>query len=1120
VPIDPTAVHRHLTRLLQRRSLDAALEFFDALGYRYADELPLPTRTWPDGIRQLVRGNAEPPLYLAAHRDFQVVYTHLTTEHLARTVERPIVEQTLQKLHPYALFLFANRDLSEWDFVNVKYVAEEDAETGVEGRRRTMRRIHVDGTERLHTAAQRLAMLAVPAPEASALELQNRHDRAFDVEEVTRQFYHDYVDVFGKLCDDIALRNPGRQADAATEAQVLLDRLMFLYFIQKKGWLDGQLDYLYRNFRARYEANPEGTGFYDDFLLPLFVALSNEGLSLPSLGDVPFLNGGLFEVLADTPLAGQVVLGNAVFKQVFDGLLECYNFTVREDTPLDVEVAIDPEMLGQVFENLVLGLERGEDRRKATGSYYTPRVIVHFMCRQALKEYLAAESGLDPDRIEALMESGPAEQLTAEEVAQLQQAISEPEARLLRGLIEGLRALDPAVGSGAFLLGMLYEMVALTRLLDVRLYGQARVRRRNYDYDLKRGFIERNLYGVDIQPEAVRICELRLWLSLMVEYEREPGEAVPTLPNLSYRVRVGDSLIERLFGEPVQLDELANDAVARQLVDRIQAEKRAYFQEPGLWEKQRRELRILGLMSRLTTILIQAKRQIALRTLTAQVPQMGDAFLSAEQRKLKEALETEVARYDRLLAQAKGVYDRVQAMQDGRASLEARDVGALREELELSFIWRLDFAEVFADKGGFDIVIANPPYIRQELFSDQKPLLKSVFPDVYHGVADLYVYFYRQGLALARPRGVLTFISSNKFLRAGYGQNLRVYLRDWAELKTVIDFGDLPIFEATAYPCVLVAANRQPADKASVQALNVHSMAILDRLIGAVKRAGWPQPQASLHRDGWALDRPEVLALVDKLRRSGTPLGEYVGGRFYYGIKTGLNRAFIIDQATRDRLVAEDSRSAKIIKPWLRGRDVKRWRVEWPGLYVIFTRRGLTINRYPAVKKYLAQFKTRLMPGAKGGRKPGNYQWYEIQDTIDYYAEFEKPKIVYPDIAKQCEFAYDDQGLYSGNTVYFIPSGDLLLLGALNSRAMEFLYNHISAMIQQDYMRFFSSYLGQVPIPKASPAKRAAVESLVRKLVMAGGQGPQAEVWERELNDLVYELYGLTEEEIAIVEGR
>ena len=1108
MPITPEIISGHLAKLPHRRSLDAALELFDALGYQYADELPLPTRDWPAGVRRLVRGNAESPIYLAQHRDFHVVYTHLTTDDLSRTVERPIVEHTLHKLHPYALFVFANRDLTLWDFVNVKYVAEDGA------RRRTIRRIHVGPTERLHTAAQRVALLAVPAPDTSALELQSLHDQAFDVEEVTRQFYRDYVGVFDALCKDIARRNPHRRAEI--EAQQLLDRLLFLYFIQKKDWLDNQLDYLHQHFKAHYRADPDGTGFYDDFLFPLFVALSNEDTDLPSLGDVPFLNGGLFEVPADTSLADQLAVGNSVFRQMFDDLLERYNFTVREDTPLDVEVAIDPEMLGQIFENLVLGLERGADRRKATGSYYTPRVIVHFMCRQAIKECLAAESGLDPARLEALMDVGPAEQLTPEEVAELREMITEPEARLLRGLVEGARVLDPAVGSGAFLVGMLYEMVALTRLLDVRLHGQKRVQRRNYDYDLKRGFIERALYGVDIQPEAVRICELRLWLSLMVDYERRAGEAVPTLPNLSYRVRVGDSLIERLFGEPVQLDELADDAVARQLIDRIQTEKRGYFQEPNLWEKQRRELRILGLLCELAAKLVGAKRGAVLTQMSAQVPQMGDAFLSREHRKLKEAFEAELARYAGLLEQVKGVYEQVRAMQTGEVPVEARDVDALRTQLGLSFIWRLDFAEVFADKGGFDVVIANPPYVRMEEIKELKPHFKRVYPQVYGGRADLFVYFYHVGLDMLRPNGVLTFISSNKFMRARYGEGLRRLLTDATTLVTVIDFGDLPIFEATTYPSVLVLRKRGPADDHTVWALTVNDMHVIPWLPDVVRKEGWKQLQRSLRRDGWTLERPEVLALIEKLRRSGTLLEGYVGGRFYRGIVTGLNKAFIIDQTIRDRLVAEDPRSAEIIRPWLRGRDVKRWRVDRAGLYVIFTYHGVEIERYPAIRAYLERFREQLERRATSAL----HAWYELQQPqMGIYPEFDKSKIIWPDIAKQCEFAIDKVGAYLDATAFMIPEKDYFLLAILNSSVTEWFIYHISSSIQQGFLRFKRIYLSQLAIPDATPAQRAAIEALVRKLLDAKGQGPQVAEWERELNALVYELYGLTEEEIGVVEG-
>jgi len=294
-----------------------------------------------------------------------------------------------------------------------------------------------------------------------------------------------------------------------------------------------------------------------------------------------------------------------------------------------------------------------------------------------------------------------------------------------------------------------------------------------------------------------------------------------------------------------------------------------------------------------------------------------------------------------------------------------------------------------------------------------------LFPDVYSGVADLYVYFYAQSLKLLRENGVLTFISSNKFLRAGYGKNLRTYLSEQTSLETLIDFGDLPIFDATTYPFIAVIRKRRPDEETAPHALNVREMATLDVLPQAVSTAR-RLPQKTLRSDGWQLADPATLALLEKLRGAGTPLGEYVNRKFYRGIVTGLNKAFVIDRQTRDRLIAEDPRSAEIIKPWLRGRDVKRWRVEWAELYVIFTRRGVNIRQYPAIHAYLMQFKDRLMPGVPGGRKPGSYHWYEIQDNTAYYAEFEKPKIVYPDISKRPEFAFDGGNHYVANTMYII----------------------------------------------------------------------------------------------------
>jgi adenine-specific DNA-methyltransferase len=397
--------------------------------------------------------------------------------------------------------------------------------------------------------------------------------------------------------------------------------------------------------------------------------------------------------------------------------------------------------------------------------------------------------------------------------------------------------------------------------------------------------------------------------------------------------------------------------------------------------------------------------------------------------------------------------------------------------------------------------------------------LKRVFPEVYHGVADIYVYFYAQGLRQLRDGGALVYISSNKFMRAGYGRTLRRLLGREVTLRTAIDFGDLPVFEATTYPTVLVVRKRAPAEGHAVQALTVHDMAVVHRLVDAVREGAWAQPQASLRPEGWTLVRPEVLALVEKLRCSGTPLGEYVGGNFYRGIVTGLNKAFVIDQATRDWLVAQDPRSTEIVKPWLRGRDLKRWKIEWSGLYLIYVPWELEIEHYPAIYNHLKQHESKLShrPEVRDGRFP----WYALSRYAAQYAkEFDRPKIIYPHFNIAPNFAYDDKGALSNDKTYIIPDASLCLLGVLNTRAIDFFLRQICPSVQQGYMEFRTIYIEQIPVPTLTDSQRATIEPLVRKLLDAKGQGRQVAEWERELNALVYQAYGLTEEEIAIIEQR
>ena len=455
---------------------------------------------------------------------------------------------------------------------------------------------------------------------------------AFDKDRLTKDFFSTFASLYYKVVEDIQ-GTPELRDEAGRLAQLLLDRLLFLYFIQRKGWLNQERDYLYSRFLRCDAEDPNGHSYYPTVLYQLFLKLSDSESTDESVGDVPFLNGGLFEERRRQSQRQEVAqarlrIRNSTFRLLFSQLLERFNFTVTEDTPLDVEVAIDPEMLGRIFESLILQLEQDPDKdlRRLTGSYYTPRSIVHFMCQQALKEYVAGQMGGDDQanteawrgKLNQLLDLDQAEQMNQEQRVVLEQVITPVEAKVLSQAILNCRVCDPAVGSGAFLVGMLHEMVAAKGRVDLRVYGRKTLERRNYYYDIKKQMIESCLYGVDIQEQAVRLCELRLWLSLVVDYEIEQGtpfakaiREIPSLPNLSYRIVRGDSLLERLFGHVVQLDVMAKDPKTRQLIESIQADKQAYFRESNNQEKRSLELKVLAKQAALAERLIEAKRASA-----------------------------------------------------------------------------------------------------------------------------------------------------------------------------------------------------------------------------------------------------------------------------------------------------------------------------------------------------------------------------------------------------------------------------------------------------------------------------------------------------------------------------
>ncbi|MGB4202798.1 MAG: TaqI-like C-terminal specificity domain-containing protein, partial [Candidatus Methanoculleus thermohydrogenotrophicum] len=359
----------------------------------------------------------------------------------------------------------------------------------------------------------------------------------------------------------------------------------------------------------------------------------------------------------------------------------------------------------------------------------------------------------------------------------------------------------------------------------------------------------------------------------------------------------------------------------------------------------------------------------------------------------------------------------------------------------------------------------------------------------------------------------------------------------------IVDFGDLPVFQgATTYPCIIRVSSGEPRETFPVTEVASLDFADLSEYVG---EASYLVRQDDLDDDGWALVDEQTSDLLKKVRGAGVPLGEYVQGKIYRGVLTGLNKAFVIDAETRDRLIAEDPRSAEVIKPFLAGRDVKRYAPLETDKFLIFTRRGIEINDYPAIKEYLKQFKKELMPRPKGwkggkweGRKPGSYQWYEIQDTVDYYEGFEGPKIIFPDIAERPQFTIDAEGgFYNANTCYNVFINDTFLLGILNSSLINFYYRNVAAVYRGGYLRFFSQYVEMLPIRPIDPAdpadvaRRDRMVSLVETMLdlnrrLAGARtgadkifiNREIEATDARIDALVYELYGLSEEEIARIE--
>ena len=1025
---DTTGVEQKLQEILSNGDVDRRLQairelFVGILDYDNADQL----------VSLESAGNAQLPkdAYLAAHRDgVTVAYIPLDnadTNRVNGIVVSAAAKALSNILADDLLLVFTNRDRDQLHIIS----------PDLSGNRPKLQRLVAYRDQLQRTVPEQIAKMWDNYGNKGRT-LREAIAEVFSVEPVTKDFFDTYRKLFEAAKEQITGFTPAEEEQKHLFTQTLFNRLMFVYFLSRKGWLkfDGNTDYL-KALWTNYDPKSSTGNFYLTRLRTLFFkGLNNpDAGNLPEdekalIGEVPFLNGGLFEE-TDLDKRQNIEVLDETIGHILADLFDRFNFTVMESTPYDVEVAVDPEMLGKVFEELVTG-------RHDSGAYYTPRPVVSFMCREALKGYLEGkETGLDAEAIARFVDEHDTSGISLIGAPRVSEALSD------------VTVVDPACGSGAYLLGMMQELIELQTILYNIVKDDKKI------YDLKLEIIQRNLYGVDIDEFAVNIAMLRMWLSLAIDYE---GEKPEPLPNLDFKVVCGDSLLgpDPSTGAGVQV------ALGRDM------------------EKIQR------------------------------------------------------------LGQLKADYMRAYAGTE-KGQLKA-DIGELNREIrkELGFAgtnagavdWQVEFAEVFGENLGFDIAIANPPYIQLQKDGGR---LANLYRDTGFQTlsprGDIYQLFYERGCQLLAPSsGLLAYITSNSWLKAEYGKPTRGHLASNHTPLLLLELGN-DVFESAIVDSgvFMLRAGGQGGDFKALDMDKVPSA----KFPPDARWWGQIQPRGDT---AWSILSQLEQSTMNKMLSLGTPLKDW-DVNINYGIKTGYNEAFLIDDATKKALVSADPKSSEIIKPVVRGRDIKRFRSIWANTWVIIAKFGSykTLQKeYPAVYNHLLQHEDKLR--ARGQCRysrssktnsnsdyEGQHHWLELDNNPrdQYLEEFTKEKLVWIELVQTGRFAYDNSGMFCLNSTFFMSGKALKYLCAiLNSTLITWFVRNTALNSGMGTARWIRGPVERIPIPKIDGEEQHPFVRLVELILKTKEADPNTNTsdLELEVDRLVYDLYDLTEEERNAVE--
>ena len=991
--------------------------------------------------------------------DVLVIETKKTVQQ-SRLYYREFIKHYLkQKTSKFALVAFYCTKENEWRLSLVEKLYESANEKIKENYTYYKRSSFLAGPQvGTHTIKSKL----LPLLKEQNFNIEKLQD-SFDIETVSEEFFDKYVELYRKIKahidkqmkrdEDLKNYFTSENIESDNLSKHLLGQIVFLYFIQKKGWFGveknkpwgtGDKNFLKEAFYKKYKNYRKS--FFNEVLEPLFYDI----LSKKEEDDfrktfncrIPFLNGGLFEPYKNykykqfkLKLENDLFSNNETTKEGDEGtgildVFDRYNFTVKEDEPLEKEVAIDPEMLGIIFEKLI-----PENERKKKGAFYTPREVVHYMCQESLIYCLLSEfeKQLTKEDIEKFI------RYEYNSIDDLPEKINKNK-KSIDNFLSSIAICDPAVGSGAFPVAMMLEIVNLRRFLN-----------KNKEFNLykaKLNCIEKSLYGVDNDEGSVEIAKLRFWLSLVVDEEKT--ENIRPLPNLSYKLMAGNSLL----GE-IKKDELFSPALEKQLRD-LEKKKKLFFKEDNLHKKQ------------------VYKKDID-KILDIENPQHSYSTTFKK------------------------------------------------------FLFNKYFSEIMK-KGGFDIVITNPPYLRSEELTrlNYKPKLEHQGYQIYKSTMDIYGYFYEKSFELLKEKRISTFITSNKWLRSTYGESLRKFFEEKVTVNNVIDFKSNEIFSsATVDPNILSFQKQVAGGEYSIpfcdfshskfnQSTPIHNQIRIYKYVSE----GEGKP--------WLLLTPIESSIKEKIERIGIPLKDW-DIKVNFGIKTGCDEAFIIDTQTKDRLCKEHPSSKKIIKPILRGKDIKKWHYnqeKWLILAHNGDKNTIPIDirkNYPAVWRYL-QIINEETNGKLEKRCDKGFHWSNLRNC-SYLKEFKKEKIIYPNMTKNVLFTYDKKNMYINQKGYIITGNSNLLkiiIGQLNSSLIRFFikktFSHLKGgTVELNKDKFQEISLLLIKSFEGTLFKKHICE-IITITSSSGYLRNEIEIQkvknlQKKIDQIIFDLYGLNQKE-------